>query len=163
MLYASPTASVITNDDKSPTFSLQHSCQQGCPLSPLLFVISMEPFALSVRKNPSIIPLILGNVDHCISLYADDVVLFHSCPEESLPPLLDLIKTFGALSGYSMNWDKSELLPLTGDLDSNFLKNLPFHIATDIIKYLGVLIPKTPKLIYQLNFLNIMKSCLCLC
>lgn len=107
MLYASPTASVITNYDKSPTFSLQRSCQQGCPLSLLLFAISMEPFAISVRNNPSIIPLILGNADHRISLYADDVVLFLSRPEESLHPLLDLIKTFGALSGYSINWDKS--------------------------------------------------------
>lgn len=143
MLYACPMASVITNNNKS----LQRSCRQGCSPSPLLFAIAIEPLAISIRNHPSIVPLNLGKVDHHISLYADDVVLFLSHPEESLPPLLELIKTIGELSGYTINWDKSEFLPLKGDLDPNFLKNLPFHIVTDKIKYLGVAIPKDPKLI----------------
>lgn len=56
----------------------------------------------------------LAKVDHRISLYVDDMVLFLSCPEESLPPLLELIKTFGELSGYTINWAKSEFLLLKG-------------------------------------------------
>lgn len=108
MLYAHPTASVVTNCDKSPIFSLQRSCRQGCPLSPLLFALAMEPLATNIRNHPSIAPLILGKVDHRISLYADDVVLFLSHPEESVPPLLKLINKFGELSGYTINWDKSE-------------------------------------------------------
>ena len=154
MLYARPTASVITNSNRSPAFTLQRSCRQGCPLSPLLFAVAMEPLAISIRNHPSIAPLILGGVDHRISLYADDVVLFLSRPEVSLPPLLGLIEKFGEISGYTVNWDKSEFLPLTGDLDPNFLKNLSFKIVYDKIKYLGVTIPKDPKLIYKLNFLD---------
>lgn len=38
------------------------------------------------------------------------------------------------------------------------LKNLPFHIVTDKIKYLGVVIPKDPKLIYKLNFLDMIEK-----
>lgn len=154
MLYARPTASVITNNNRSPAFTLQRSCRQGCPLSPLLFAVAMEPLAISIRNHPSIAPLILGGVDHRISLYADDVVLFLSRPEVSLPPLLGLIEKFGEISGYTVNWDKSEFLPLTGDLDPHFLKNLSFKIVYDKIKYLGVTIPKDPKLIYKLNFLD---------
>ena len=154
MLYARPTASVITNNNRSPTFKLQRSCRQGCPLSPLLFAIAMEPLAVSIRNHPSIAPVILGGVDHRISLYADDVVLFLSRPEDSLPPLLRLIEKFGEISGYTVNLDKSEFMPLTGDLDPIFLKNLPFKIVTDKIKYLGTTIPKDPKLIYKLNFLD---------
>lgn len=43
-------------------------------------------------------------------------------------------------------------MPLAGDLDVNFLHNLPFKI-TDKLKYLGVVLPKDPKLIFKLNFL----------
>ena len=113
---------------------------------------------MSIRNHPSISPLILGKVDHRISLYADDIVLFLSHPEESLPPLLALINKFGELSGYTINWEKSEFMPLKGELSPLFLKNLPFHIAAVKIKYLGVVIPKDPKLIYKLNFLNMIEK-----
>lgn len=158
MLYAHPTASVITNCDKSATFSLHRSCRQGCPLSPLLFAMAMEPLATNIRSHPSIAPLMLGGVDHRISLYADDIVLFLSRPEESLPPLLELFNNFGELSGYTINWDKSEFMPLKGGLSPNFLKNLPFRVVKDKIKYLGIDIPKNPQLIYKLNFLNMLEK-----
>ena len=158
MLYSCPSASVITNYNKSPTFPLQRSCRQGCPLSPLLFAIAIEPLAIRIRNHPTIAPLTLGKVDHRISLYADDVVLFFSRPEESLPPLLELINEFGELSGYTINWDKSEFMPLKGELDPNFINNLPFHVVTDSIKYLGMVIPRNPKLIYELNFLKMVEN-----
>lgn len=53
MLYAHPTVSVITNHNKSRTFSLHRSCRQGCPLSPRLFAIAIEHLAISVRNHPS--------------------------------------------------------------------------------------------------------------
>ena len=94
IIYACPTASVLTDYNKSPPFSLQRCCRQGCPLSPLLFAIAMEPLAIRIRSHPTIVPLNIRKVDHSISLYADDIILFVSRPEESLPPLLELIESF---------------------------------------------------------------------
>lgn len=45
LIYASPTCSILTNGDKSTKFPLHRSVQQGCPLSPALFVIALEPLA----------------------------------------------------------------------------------------------------------------------
>ena len=118
-----------------------------------MFAIAMEPLAISIRCHLSITPLTLRKVDHSISLYADDVVLFLSHPEKSLSPLLEFIKTFGGFSGYTINWEKSELMPLVGDMGPDFLNILPFHITEDKIKYLGVVIPKNPNLLYKLNYL----------
>ncbi len=91
-MYAQPTSSVLTNQEKSKPFSLHHGTRQGCPLSPLLFAVAIEPLAISIRNHLSIKHASLGNVDHYISLYADDIVLFLSDPEQSAPLLLDLIK-----------------------------------------------------------------------
>ena len=89
MLSAHPTASVLTNSDRSHPFNLFRSVRQGWPLSPLLFALCIEPFALSIRCNAKIIPISLGKMDHYIALYADDVLLFLSQPEKCIPPLLD--------------------------------------------------------------------------
>ena len=114
-----------------------------------------QPTALanSIRNHPCIDPIRLGNVDHHISLYADDLVLFISQPEKSVPVLLNLIRIFCEVSGYSINWQKSEFMSLGADLNTEFLHNLPFKI-TDRLKYLGVVLPKNPKLIFKLKFLE---------
>lgn len=91
ILYAHPSSFVLTNQERSALFSLRGT-RQGCPLSPLLFATAIEPLAISIRNHPSIEPIQLGNVDHHISLHADDIVLFLSQPEQSVPVLLDLIR-----------------------------------------------------------------------
>ncbi len=46
-----------------------------------------------------------------------------------------ILNRFGTVSGYTINWQKSEFMSLGADLDSEFLHNLPFKI-TDRLKYL---------------------------
>lgn len=108
MLYAKPRASVLTNFDRSSQFTLHRGTRQGCPLSPLLFAIAIEPLAVAIRNNPLISSPKIGQLEHHISLYADDIILYLVDPERSIPPLLDLLETFGKFSGYSVNWQKSE-------------------------------------------------------
>lgn len=76
ILYSSPRASVKTNDHTSPCFSLQRGTRQGCPLSPSLFAIFIEPLAAAIRQNNNIKGIQTENIHHKISLYADDVSLF---------------------------------------------------------------------------------------
>lgn len=92
-------------------------------------------------------------MSHYLSLYADDVVIFLSQPEQSIPALLDLIKSFGEVSGYTINWLKSEFMSFGAELEPEFLQNLPFKI-TNKLKYLGLVLPKDPKLIFKYNFLE---------
>lgn len=53
-LYTSPTATIITNGQNCQSFTLHRAIRQGCPLSPSLFTIFIEPLAAAIRQNPRI-------------------------------------------------------------------------------------------------------------
>lgn len=157
LAYFNPTASVITNQEKSSPFLLERGTRQGCPLSPLLFALAIEPLAISIRENQSIRPISIGGVDHKISLYADDIAVFVADPEQSVPHLLDLINSFGNVSGYTINWQKSDLVALGADLEPAFVMSTQFKLS-NTIKYLGIKITKNPNLLFKYNFLEILNS-----
>ena len=59
ILYHDSTASVMTNYMVSKQFSLSRGTRQGCPLSPLLFVLAIEHLAIAIRSNSEIAGLII--------------------------------------------------------------------------------------------------------
>lgn len=79
-----------------------------------------------------------------VALYADDLLLFLRDTQTSLSKAMDIIKDFGHLSGLTINWEKSVLLPvdhLEGPLPEEAIQ---IQIV-DKMKYLGVNITKDPK------------------
>lgn len=99
LLYTSPLASVHTNNDFSDYFPLSRGTRQGCPLSPLLFAIAIEPLAVALRSS-RMFGISRGGCEHKLSLYADDLLLFVSDPGSSIPVVLSVLKEFGQISGY---------------------------------------------------------------
>lgn len=130
ILYAHPSSSILTNQERSAPFPVHRGTRQGCPLSPLLFVIAIEPLAIGIRQHSSLKPIRLGDVDHHLSLYADDVAIFMSQPEQSIPILLDLIKSFGEVSGYTINWQKVNFCLLGIIIKRNFCINSHLKLQT---------------------------------
>uniref|UniRef100_A0A672F570 Reverse transcriptase domain-containing protein n=1 Tax=Salarias fasciatus TaxID=181472 RepID=A0A672F570_SALFA len=157
-LYTSPTATVITNGQTSQKFTLHRGTRQGCPLSPSLFTIFIEPLAAAIRQNPLITGIQTPNMHHKISLYADDILLFIQNPQSSLSEVIKVINSFSSLSDYSINWNKSSILPLnTSSLDVAALTT-PIPFCTSHITYLGIHIsPRLSELI-TLNFTPLLKT-----
>lgn len=50
-MYKNPQAVVKVNEALSESFSLHHGVRQGDCLSPLVFVLCMEPFAKHIKQN----------------------------------------------------------------------------------------------------------------
>lgn len=45
-------------------------------------------------------------------LYADDVILIIREPEIFLPEIIKCVEQFGSVSGYKVNFHKSEIMPI---------------------------------------------------
>uniref|UniRef100_A0AAR2M116 Reverse transcriptase domain-containing protein n=1 Tax=Pygocentrus nattereri TaxID=42514 RepID=A0AAR2M116_PYGNA len=97
-LYSSPQAAVRVNGFRSARFNLERGCRQGCPLSPLLFAVSIEPLAQLIRDDDGIRGILIGTEEHKISLYADDVLLYLTEPASSIPHLKGVIYIYGHFS-----------------------------------------------------------------
>lgn len=131
MLYQSPLASVLTNSFRSPYFPLQRGTRQGCPFSPLLLVLSIEPLAIALRSLKEYEGIYRGGVENRVSLYADDLLLYVTNPYESIPNIMSTLKKYGEVSGYKLNLSKSELFPINKSAQSLSYSHLPFKVTTN--------------------------------
>ena len=155
LLYANPSAVVITGSNCSARFPVTRSSRQGCPLSPLLFSLSLEPVAQAIRQSEALEPIIIHNTPHCISLYADDILIFTKNPSKSLPHLLKIFENFSSISGYKINWTKSALMLLGGLDDQIPPLNIP---VVSSFTYLGVSISPSLNLLTTDNYNKVLKN-----
>lgn len=156
LLYAQPHASVQTNNMHSSYFPLSRSTRQGCPLSPLLFAIAIEPLALLLQATEEFIGIKRGKMEHKFSLYADDLLLYISNPVKSVPVIMEILKEFGAVSGYLSNLSKSVLFPINSKarMNTNVFNIFPFSISTEF-KYLVINITQEYSGLFKPNFLKL--------
>ena len=54
LFYTSISSSVLVNGEQSEPFYVARGVRQGCPLSPLLYVIMTETLANVIRSDPLI-------------------------------------------------------------------------------------------------------------
>ena len=114
ILYRNITSQVKVNGYVSTPFPLQQGVRQGCPLSPLLYVLYAEVLAESIRQSPDIIGIPIGDTVCKVSQYADDTTLFlHE--DGSLYALAELLTAYQAATGAVVNPSKCIGLWLGGN------------------------------------------------
>ena len=50
-VYDKPEANIILNGENLKAFLVKSGTRQGCPLSPLLFIIVLEVIAMAIRER----------------------------------------------------------------------------------------------------------------
>ena len=87
------------------------------------------------------------------------MILYIENPKESIRKLLELISELSKVAGYEINTQKSLVFLYTNNKKSEreIKESIPFTIATNRIKYLGINLLKQTKELYRENY-NIMEK-----
>lgn len=133
-LYQNPSAKIKVNGILTDKVQISNGNRQGCPLSPLLFILSLEPFIRWINKNQSIAGFEVANRMYKIAAYADDLLFFLTKPHTTIPNLMKEFAHYGYISNLKINYKKSEAMTVTlkADTLARTQENCPFHWVTSI-------------------------------
>lgn len=110
LLYSEICSSVLVNGYTSTPFRPTRGVRQGCPLSPLLYVISIEVLAANLRAHPDIVGLRLPRLLNplpALSLYADDTSVIVTS-DASIRAVFSTYAVFERGTGSKLNLLKCE-------------------------------------------------------
>ncbi len=158
VIYSNPKASLLTNGLMSPFFNLTRSSKQGDPLSPLLFILFLEPLAAVLRAETCIKGVWGGGCENKLFMYADDILLLVSDPAKSVPLVLDQIEEFSKISGYKINWHKSEVMPVSRTCFPSIVSSFQFKWVPVSMKYLGIRLSADLESILELNMATLLQK-----
>ncbi len=139
LLYNDISSSVLVNGYISDPFSVSRSVHQGCSLSPLLYVLCIEPFAIKIRASQNIIGLHLpGSTENTkIIQYADDNSIL--CTDYmSIYNVFNVTDYYCKASGALLNRDKCIGLWL-GKWSNNSDKLCNIQWTSDASRIIGFL------------------------
>ena len=139
----SASYSVAINGELCGYFKGTRGLRQGDPLSPYLFVLSIEVFSqmLSAKYEDGSIGFHPNAMEPAVThlAFADDIMVFSDGEKKSLECISSTFDTFAAWSGLNMNKDKTELF-LAGMTQNETLdiSSLGFKIGSLPVRYLGL-------------------------
>ena len=135
-LYNKPVISIKNNGFLSGDIPLSRGVRQGCPLSALLFVLTVEIMAIRLRNNPNIEGFKCHDRHIKTSMYADDTSLLLS-NLDSLKTAIDTIEQFSQVAGPKLNKDKTEGI-LLGPLKDTINEIHGIKFTNKAVRCLGI-------------------------
>ncbi len=136
ILYTKPIISIKNNGWLSEDIELHRGVRQGCPLSALLFVLTVEVMACAIRNNDAIHGFHCGDTEIKTSLYADDTSLLLS-DLESLENAILTVEKFSKVAGPRLNKDKTEGI-LLGPLKDTLINYNEIKFTNEAVRCLGI-------------------------
>ena len=153
-LYCDIESGVMNNGWMSECFKIERGVRQGCPLSPYLFVLSVEVLASAIRSDQHIKGISVNQKEIKLSQYADDTTLILDGSKDALETSLDVIGKFSKISGLRLNNKKTEALWIGSKARNQdiMFPEKGFRWQHLKIKTLGVWLSIEPELTVKLNF-----------
>ena len=110
ILYNDIESGVMNGGYMTNYFKVSRGVRQGCPLSPFLFILAVEILSLKLRHDPDCKGIILPNLREArLTQFADDTTVISSSVT-SLKASLQIINSFGSLSGLNLNKTKTKIM-----------------------------------------------------
>ena len=133
-------ATVSVNGQISTWFPIERGCRQGDPISPYLFILCVEILGIMIRENSNIRGIIIGEVEHKISQFADDTEMTLHGDRQSFEEAMQVLDHFGSKSGLFLNAHKTSAIWLGNMRNSpvKFMHHLNIKWNPQRFKILGI-------------------------
>ena len=97
-----------------PEFDFNQGSPQGDIVSPILFIICIEPLLMRLQLDPDLekITTRLGKIVDPAIGYADDLTLFFKNTLENIARISDIFSNFYSISGLKLNERKTIIVPI---------------------------------------------------
>lgn len=138
ILYKRPQIMVKNNGWISKSINTERGIRQGCPVSALLFILSIELMAINIRQNMEIEGFQLADREKKLSQYADDSTLTLTSIK-SIDASMKTVIDFCKVSGMKLNIEKTEGIWL-GTFKSNPLYYQGIKFTQSCVRVLGIYI-----------------------
>jgi len=151
VLYSDVESGFINGGYMTNYFRVSRGVRQGCPLSPLSFILCVEILAQKLRQNPKITGIVLPySCEVKLSQFAYDTTLI--CKDtSSLHESISVLGKFGDISSLKLNSKRTKGLWI-GSLKNNKTKPLEINVSIDPIKILRTYISHDSDENNNLNF-----------
>ncbi|WVZ93250.1 hypothetical protein U9M48_039246 [Paspalum notatum var. saurae] len=149
ILFSTTSSRALINGVPGESFDHRRGVRQGDPLSPMLFILAIDPLQkiLDLATQQGVLtPLPLTAAKLRTSIYTNDAAIFLSPAHDQLQAIKQILLTFGVVTGLVTNFDKSSVHPIRcEDVDLAAILQ-PFQGAcmTFPCKYLGLQLHTRP-------------------
>jgi hypothetical protein len=133
-------SAIIMNGYLSKSIDISRGVRQGCPLSPILYILASEVFCNKIRMNPEIRGFTLDGENLKLSNYADDTN-FLVKDYESVSRIFKEYEKFNKSSGAVLNLEKTQILEI-GDRDIPKPQTYDKYVVENLRIY-GIVFNKT--------------------
>ena len=129
------TSKILLNKSLTNEFTLHRGVRQGDVMSPILYILTLEPLLEKIRQDVSITGLHIPNRGtQKLLAFADDTNFFTN-DTRSIVNILDTFKNFGRASGSLININKTKCMDIGKGVD----QDKPNDVQTvEQIKLLGI-------------------------
>lgn len=158
-IYSKQSAEIKINNELTESFLVQKGTRQGCPLSPLLFILVLEILFKNIQKDEDIKGIKIKNHQFKYRAFADDIVFFLHDPEKNILKLLGKIEEFGQHAGFYINKNKSKIL--LKNLQKGAKDVIEKMTGCDVVhkvKYLGIDLTNKNLDLFKNNYEKIWKK-----
>ena len=154
VFYCNIESCILNNGWASNFFQLSRGVRQGCPLSPYIFILSVEVMAEAIRRRKEIVGIIVNGKEIKLSQYADDTTLILDGSEQSVKEAVKLLESFGDASGLRLNSSKTEALWIgsKANCDLKLCPEKDFKWPKKKVKALGVWLSTDPDITISQNY-----------
>lgn len=142
-LLGTSSSRVMINGHLTRGFKHRRGVRQGDPLSPLLFILAIDPLQRIIElaaQRGILKPILPKAVNLRCSLYADDAAMFANPTPQELEQLQKILQFFRECSGLKINMAKTEIFPIrmVDAQVTHLLQNFPGKVGKFPGKYLGL-------------------------